>query len=684
VSAPVRPISITTDLRDLPPAPRWEPGDAIRDVPLRERPRPLLAPRAVAPPDPLLSRSLGPVPPPGGFGTPLFNFDGQGFTGTNPPDTNMDVGPAHVIQIVNHAGGTSVLVMDKSGLPVTFPFLMDTLAGGTAPCSDGFGDPVVVYDTLADRWLLAEFARMPNSVLCVYMSKTNDPVTGGWWLYAFPTPEFPDYPKYSVWPDAYYVTTNESGPASYALDRERMLAGQPATYQRFLISDMPGFFTQALAAADVDGHEPPPPGAPAVFMRHRDDEVHDVAPDPTRDFLEMFEFHVDWADPGQSSFTGPTRIAVAEFSSELCTTFGRMCFPEPSGLQLDSMREMMMHRLQYRSFGAYETLTGNFVVDADGEPDPLPDPDSERGGVRWYQLRRQGGGPWTLFDEGTHSPDPTPRWMASVALDGSGNLAVGYTAASRTVFPGIRYTGRLAADPPGTLRAEVPLVDGTTNNGSTRWGDYAAMSVDPVDDCTFWFTTLYSPAPQWRTRIGAFAFDECVRVNTAAFDPPLQAPACASPGRGCDSGALLAGRDTMAGGAEPNQPNTVAGSCADGTAGQFHVRESVDHLRVQTVDGTAMAAGKTVRVEVGLWAYGHGLSPDTLEVFAAADATSPAWTRIGSLRPPRGGQQTATFTYTLPAGPLQAVRARLRYLGEPGPCGRGRYDDHDDLVFAVQ
>jgi hypothetical protein len=667
VSAPVRPVSIDVDLRDLPPAPPWQPGDPIKDVPLRPHPRRgVRAPAAAAFPDPLLGLGGPPLPAVAGFDTPILNFDAQNFTGVNPPDTNADVGPHHVIQVVNSNSGTSVLVMDKNGLPLAAPFTLDTLAMGAPPCFAGLGDTVVAYDALADRWLLSELSNVA-SALCVYVSKTPNPLSGGWWLYPFPTPEFPDYPKYSVWPDAYYVTTNESGPAAYALDRVRMLQGQPATFQRFLNVDMPGFFTQALAASDADGAVPPPPGAPAVFLRHRDDEVHDIGnSDPTRDFLEMWNFHVDWANPALSRFEGPTRLPVAEFSSELCTTFGRMCFPEPSGLQLDSLREMVLHRLQYRNFGTHETLVANFVVDADGEPDPLPDPANERGGVRWFVLRKLPGGNWTLADEGTHSPDLTNRWMGSVALDGSGNLAAGYTVASPTVFPGIRYSGRLAGDAPGTLRAETTLVDGTANNGSTRWGDYAAMSVDPADDCTFWFTTMYSPATQWRTRMGTFAFDECVRAHLAAFDAGLQAPVCTAAGRACDSGAtLLAGRDTIVGGAEPNQPNTLGGSCADGGKGRFHVRESIDRLRVQTLDGTVLAAGKTVRVDVDVWAWSHGFA-DTLEVFFTADAAQPTWTRVGSARATRPGPQTLSLTYTLPAGPLQAVRARFHYLGESG------------------
>ncbi len=324
----MRPASIDVDLRDLPPAPPWQPGDPIRDVPLRPHARPGVgAPATAAFPDPLLASSAFPEPAARGFDLPILNFDAQGFTGVNPPDTNLDVGPDHVIQVVNSNSGTSVLVMDKNGVPLAAPFTLDTLAMGVPPCSSGGGDTVVVYDGLADRWVLSELAHMMNAV-CVYVSKTSNPVSGGWWLYPFATPEFPDYPKYSVWPDAYYVTTNESGPAAYALDRARMLQGQPAHLPAFPVPGHARLLTQAMAAADLDGHVPPPPGAPAVYLRHRDDEVHDPGSnDPTRDFLELWEFHVDWANPAQSTFTGPMRIPVAEFSSELCTTLGRRAFP---------------------------------------------------------------------------------------------------------------------------------------------------------------------------------------------------------------------------------------------------------------------------------------------------------------------------------------------------------------------
>src|SRR5256885_4508432 len=204
---------------------------------------------------------------------------------------------------------------------------------------------------ISSRWLMSEFASRGNH-LCVYVSRTSDPLGGGWFGYDFGTAEFPDYPKYAVWPDAYYVSTNESAPAVYALDRGRMIAGLPAGYQRFTAPSLGGFGFQALTPADLDGSTPPPAGAPALFLRHRDDELHDPgANDPTRDFLEVWALHADFGSPASSTFTLAATIPVAEFDSELCAASPiSSCFPEPAGgTPLDPIREVVMWRVQYRN-----------------------------------------------------------------------------------------------------------------------------------------------------------------------------------------------------------------------------------------------------------------------------------------------------------------------------------------------
>jgi hypothetical protein len=179
-----------------------------------------------------------------------------------------------------------------------------------------------------------------------------------------------------------------------------------------------------------------------------------------------------------------------------------------------------MWRLQYRNFGTHETLVGNFVTDVDG---------TDHGGIRWFELRKTGAGPWTLFQEGTYAPDTAHRWMGSVAMDKDGNIALGYSVSSNTVFPSIRYAGRLASDPPGTLpQGEVSVIEGTfSQTGPTRWGDYSAMVVDPADDCTFWYTNEYvaTVSGNWGTRIASFRFPSCagpslsIGLNSTSFQP---------------------------------------------------------------------------------------------------------------------------------------------------------------------
>jgi hypothetical protein len=510
-SAPIKPDKIDVDLRDLPLAKEWEPGDPIKEIPRRTthtRSAPDRATKGAE--DPLLQRQLeaeGKVELDPLFEDPILNFPGQGFTGVTPPDTVGDVGPNHYVQAINHGSGTSVTVYSKTGSVVAGPFILDTLGSG-GPCASGFGDPVVLYDPLADRWLLSEFSG-GGANLCVYISQTKNPVSGGWFRYVFQTPNFPDYPKYAVWPDAYYVSTNESNPAAYALDRNRMLQGLSATSQRFTAPDLSGFGFQSLTPADVDG-PPPLTGARGIFMRHRDDERHNPPGTPD-DFVEIFEFHVDWTNPANSTFTGPKNIAITDFSSEMCGFTAFSCFPQPgTNTKLDPLREVIMFRLQYRNYGTHESLAGNFVTDADGEEDGDP---LERGGVRWFELRKTSGNArWRLFQEGTYSPDRVDRWMGGSAMDGDGNFAVGFNAVNQFVFPGLRYAGRLASDPLGTLpQGEATIVNGTASNSSNRYGDYSALSVDPADDCTFWFTGEYNTSGAWSTRIASFKFDSCGR-----------------------------------------------------------------------------------------------------------------------------------------------------------------------------
>lgn len=518
---PVQPWVVQVDLRELPEPPAWRPGDPIKVIPRRIRPKPL---ELTVPPQPALDED----PLAGaqaqtaldvGFASPIHNFDGQGFSGVFPADPVGEAGPQFYVQMINGMINgniaTRTTFYDKvTGSPVVSFFLQDLAPSGTA-CHDGFADPIALYDHLADRWFLSEFADPPPNVLCIYISRTSDPISGGWFLYQIDTPSFPDYPKYAVWPDAYYVNTNESSLSVYALDRENMLQGQALRpTQRFTAPDLFFWLFQTMPPIDLDG-PPPPTGSPAWFVRHRDTELHNPGViEPTQDFIELWPFHVDWDDAGNSSFGPPIEIATSEFSSLLCDPVTISCIPQLGGPPLDPLREAVMWKPQYRNFGTHESIVGNFPVALDAP---------NHAGVRWFELRRVGDDPWTLHQEGTWAGpqgqvDPTSRWMASIGMDREGNIALGYDVSSPVIFPGVGYTGRLAEDPTGDMtQGDLTLVDGSGPSlPSSRWGDYNSLNVDTEDDCTFWFTSMYgkldSPtsAGNWATRIGAFRFDDCV------------------------------------------------------------------------------------------------------------------------------------------------------------------------------
>lgn len=500
-AAPVAPFVFNGDLRDLPKAPDWQPGDPIKEIPRRGTKvpaTPLPDPPRV---DPLLARQAG-TKVPTAIGAPILNFDGGGFSGVTPPDTVGDVGLNHYVQLINFSSGTQIRVYDKAGTLLSGPTALDSLGPAGQPCSNGLGDPIVLYDQLADRWMLSEFSSAGNR-FCVYISQTPNPITGGWFAYQFQAASFPDYPKYGVWPDAYYAGANESTAAAYALQRPAMLTGAPAALQRFsVLPPLSGFAFEGIQPGDADGTVPPPAGAPGTFWRHNDSESHGNPGGP--DLVQYYEFHVDFITPANSTFTGPIGVPISEFDSNTCN-FAFNCVPQPgTGVTLDPLREPVMHRVQYRNKGTHEVVVGSFMTDVAVDQHE----------VRWFELRRTAPAAFSLFQEGTIGADSTHRWMSSIAMDGFGNIAVGYNVSSTSVFPGIRYTGRVSTDPPGTMAAEQVIINGTAANSNSRYGDYSSLNVDPTTECTFWWTGEYNASGNWSTRIATFTFPvpECIPI----------------------------------------------------------------------------------------------------------------------------------------------------------------------------
>ena len=477
---------VSQPLRDIPPVPP-ESGSKREMHRHETHAAPQVTPSQT---DPVLQTSVGPLV----ATTAGLNFDGigQGVYGytvsSAPPDTNGAVGATQFMQWVN----TSFAVFNKStGALVYGPAAGNTFwtgFGGACETSNS-GDPIAQYDKAAGRWVVTQPVFTSPYLVCVAVSATSD-ATGTYNRYVFSMPSFPDYPKLGVWSDAYYMSFNMFGRHNFvganacALDRAHMLTGAPATMQCFQLSSS----FASLLPSDLDGTTAPSAGSPNFFLNFGTNS------------LNLWKFHVDFTTPANSTFTGPTSLPVAAFSTA-CN--GGSCVPQLGTSQLlDSLGDRLMYRLAYRNFGSHESLVVNHSVTAGNSV-----------GVRWYELQNPNTNP-TVYQQGTYAPDTDYRWMGSIAMDSVGNIAVGYSASSSTINPAIRYTGRTPTDPLGTLQAESTIINGTGSQLSNlnRWGDYSSISVDPGDDCTFWYTTEYLKADgtfNWNTRIASFKFPSC-------------------------------------------------------------------------------------------------------------------------------------------------------------------------------
>ncbi|HEY2915610.1 MAG TPA: hypothetical protein VGI98_00160 [Candidatus Limnocylindrales bacterium] len=433
-----------------------------------------------------------------------LNFEGIDFPGVvcncAPPDTNGEVGATQYVQIVNEG----FAVWNKAtGAKVYGPVAITTVWSGFGGVCEtaGHGDPVVLYDQFANRWLVSQFAGTTSITdECVAISTTSD-ATGTWFRYDFHLgSNFYDYPHLAVWPDGYYMSVNVFnsagtayiGAQAFVFDRTRMLQGLSATFQT---APNLGTSSDPILPADVDGSTLPPNGAPESFVRW---------PGFTGTY-QTYHYHVDWVTPTNSTFTTFASPAAAGFA-----TCGA-CVPQPGTTStLDTLDDRLMFRLAYRNIGGHESVVGNYTVFSNGVT-----------GVRWFELRNVTSGPETVFQESTYQPDQTDRWMGSAAMDKNGDIAIGFNASSASVNPSIRYAARLAGDPINTLgQGEATLMAGlgSQTGTSSRWGDYADLTVDPVDDCTFWFTSEYYPSGvtsfNWRTRIGSFTLPGCATPQT--------------------------------------------------------------------------------------------------------------------------------------------------------------------------
>src|SRR5579859_1451435 len=656
----------------MPPAARVQHGNEVR--PWRKVP---FGTAASGPHVPTLGR---PAPATAAAPSLLTSFEGigQGFSGPNgtftvgaaPPDPNGTVGPNHYVEIVN----TDFAVFNKSGTPLYGPVPINTLWSGFGGLcqTNNDGDPDVSYDALADRWLISQFALGTTTFNeCVAVSQTADP-TGAYFRYSFQYSNFPDYPKVSVWPDAYYVTYNMFNAAgtafvggeACALDRAHMLLGQAATQQ----CTAPNASFGGLLAASLDGAQPPPAGSPNYVVALGATDASGAG-----STLLTWNFHVDWSTPANSSFSGPTTLNVAPYALA-CN--GGTCIPQAGTSQhLDSLGDRLMYRLAYRNFGDHEALVINHSVTAGSSV-----------GVRWYELRPTNDN-LGVFQQGTFAPDSAFRWMGSIAQDRAGNIGLGFSKSSSSTHPSINYTGRLATDALGTMTQD----EGTVINGAgsqsgqslSRWGDYTSMAVDPVDQCTFWYTNQYEAATgafNWHTRVGTFTLPGCgtttndfsIGVSPTSLTLAQNASGTATVSTAVTSGSAqtvnLTASGVPSGASAAFNPASVTSGASSTLTVNAGTAAAGTYTLTITGTGTSATHSTTLTLTINQSTSGSGITnggfeSGTLAGWTAAGTTSVATTshsgtyaaQVGGTSPTNGDSSISqTFTAPSAGGTLSA------------------------------
>ncbi len=642
----------------------WSKGDHAKTIPLRDM-KPII-PEAGGHRDKPI-RLLVPAAPTGAPDTALqtaavaavtvgnvnsFDGIGQGALGFTPnaapPDTNGAVGATQFVQWVNE----SFAVFSKAGALLAGPTAGNTLfsaLGATHPCAvHNDGDPIAQYDKAANRWVLTQFSVTSGATQgfwqCVAVSQTSD-ATGAYNVYAFNygTVQFNDYPKLGVWNNSYLVTYNIfnngntfAGSKLCAMDRASMIAGAAATQICFQLSNAFG----GVLPSDIDGTTAPPAGSPAYFLNFGTNS------------LNVWQLSNLNFTNGTATLSGPTNVPVAAFAA---ACGGGTCIPQlGTNQQLDSLADRLMYRLAYRNFGDHEALVVNHSVTAGTST-----------GVRWYEIRSPGTTP-TVFQQGTFAPDSSFRWMGSAAMDHSGNIAVGYSVSSTALNPAIRFTGRAPADPLGTLGTELNIQTGTGSQltGLSRWGDYSSISVDPTDDCTFWYTTEYLKANgtfNWSTRIANFKFAGCSIApdfalaatpasQTVTAGNPASYTATVTPNGGYTGTVSFSVAGLPAGATATFTPTTVttSGTTTMAVATTSTVAAGSYPLTITGTDGTLTHTASVTLVVtapvVGDFAISATPASQTV---AAGSATS----YTATITPSGGFTDTVTFSASgLPAG----------------------------------
>jgi hypothetical protein len=653
--------SLLSDKPYTSPAVRDMPSQAKRSVPPREieERRPPARPSAPDTVDPVIQTSTIT----GATAQALDQWEGlgagyPGFTVTAlPPDPTMAVGPNHIVQWVNNA----FVVFDKSGAQLLAP-VADSTFWANASCNQlgGFSDPIIQYDRAADRWVVGEVGiplwpgLIGQFAQCFAVSTSSDP-TGSYymWGYGFGT-TINDYPKIGVWPDAYYVTWNMfqnsttfTGARACAWDRAGMLGGVAAPV--FVCFQLSNAYA-SLLPSDLDGASPPPAGSPNFLLNV----------DPGTSTLNLWKFRADFVNKANSTFTGPIAISGAAPFVAACVD-NPDCVPQPATTtRLDALGDRLMYRLAYRNFGDHESIVATHTVVAG----------AGAMGVRWYEVRSPNASP-AIYQQGTFAPDADNRWMASIAMDQTGNIGIGYSVSSDSTFPSIRYAGWEIGNPAGTLQNETSVVaGGGSQTDYDRWGDYSTIRIDPSDDCTFWYTQEYQATTQganWNTRIASFRFPSCGQSHAATTT------------------TIAASSPTSTFGQPVTFTATVSPSAATGTVEFF---DGVNSLGTADLSGGA-ASLTTATLAVGTHsitaAYGgdtnySGSTSSAVTQTVAGDPGETATTLTSSLNP-SAYAQSVTFTATI--GPSSGATGTVTFMDGGSALGSSTLNASGVASFSI-
>lgn len=401
--------------------------------------------------------------------------------GASPPDPSGAIGLNHYVQMVN----TAMQIFDKNGNSLWGP----TSLSSVFPGSLNDGDPIVLYDQFANRWFISQFQESGNKMLLA-ISKTSDPL-GGWFYYDYSFDEFPDYPKFSIWKDGYYMTANTTVQNAICFEREKMLKGDASARMIALtFPDMEtnGFFSALPAHASGELL----PKDPINFFYFQDDGWAQGD-----DRIKIWEMTVDWSNPSRSAISLKQELGVAPFNSEFDTDWNDIKQPG-TAQKLDAVPGAFMFMAHYRSFATYNSITLCHSVDVDLSS-------KIKSAIRWYELHQKNG-VWEINQQSTYGPDNESRWLGSIALDRQGNIGLGYSVSSATTFPSIRFTGRKKED----VLSQMTVSESTVFNGmgaqsgTNRYGDYSHMTLDPKDGLTFWYTGEFMGEDGWETGIFSF------------------------------------------------------------------------------------------------------------------------------------------------------------------------------------